>query len=455
MSKQPPGLAEAPVTLYEGLPGSGKSLRAVMRTMEWITVRRQPVYTDLPLRSRLIRRWVRARHGEAVAGLLHPMSPETVQRCIERAALYVREKQAAQAIALESGERLAHRKFVEGFFERHGPHVTAGPGTNWWPAGSLIVLDEVHRMFPAQAKSETPDLAAYATMVRHFDHTVVLITQNRMYLSLTWRRVVGQIWHVRNMHNERGPFGIPWGKLGLSALAYDPWDPHDERGSSPQTMGLRPGCRLVFPKWPPKWAAKLGKLVGIKRAFGVRWYFRLYDSHTVTGRESDRRRELRDARIASGLDASGADVEAERRRVPTDREINMGTLRWLGRGAVAAGVLAIGVGIGTTMVGPAVGAAEGESEEVDEHARVIDRWREDGVRVNGRWIGIGEQEEGGWRLAAVRPGTRRSVWLHGFEVAIERRGVWEHVGNVEQVAERVEAAKARIAAERAAADAGG
>jgi zona occludens toxin len=139
----------APVTLLTGLPGNGKTLHAVCMVKEWAEKENRQVYY----------------HG-----------------------IEITDKQA-----------LPWEEFQD--------------ATTWHklPVGSIIVIDEAHKVFPVRpVGSKVPPHVEAIAELRHQGHNLVIITQHPMEIDSAIRRRVG-----RHMHHVR--------RFGAQACAVFEW----------------------------------------------------------------------------------------------------------------------------------------------------------------------------------------------------------------------------------------
>lgn len=277
-------IAQTGVELLVGIPGSGKSLVAVRRMLRVLMELRRPVYTNMPLRWRVLHRWLHLKGGAHLAGLLRPLTEDAFNRFLER---FAARHEFLDKLRTEGGYTESER--VRLWHEHAGPDVDRGPAMNWIPAASVIIIDEVHHWYGNPAikamarKAEPPALMTYLTMHRHMLHWVWFMSQAPRQLSMTVKSLAGLIWEIRNKSEERLVWGVRFKDLGISALAYGAFTPLAWNDGDPKE---KPSEDFVLLPWAP-W---------------VKWLFRLYDSHTHAGSLKQLERELKKVREEVGAD---------------------------------------------------------------------------------------------------------------------------------------------------------
>lgn len=339
---------ETGIELLVGEPGAGKSLFAVQRMIQVMREQRRPVYTNLPLRWRVFRAYLRTMGGEKLADLLRPLSEDHFRRFIERFEGFRAFKDELKA--RDRGIRV--REVRERWLRERGPDTFEGDGANWIPPGAVVVIDEVQHWFtnPAlkigNAKPEPQALMSYLTMHRHLMHWVWFATQRERQISTTIKALAHRIWQIRRRDNDKLVWGIQFKHLGVKALGYRAFRPEDdpEKDEPHQVF-------TAFP-WLP-WNQV---------------YFRLYDSFTHAGSKRQLREGLRQARMHAGLNEKGL-LESEVNRMAK----KSGVMRRLFFGTIKFGmflmalllVLAVGVWAGGEGMKQRVsGAAVGENKKV-------------------------------------------------------------------------------------------
>lgn len=370
------------IEVVEGRPGSGKSFYGVARVLRALVEERRPVYTNLPIRFRVLRAWLRRRHGAAVANLLTPLTREHFTAFLARQAKRNLFLERLQLSGLTPRERLA------GFYAEHGPDVVrqvnpGDPKPNWIPPMSVILIDEAHQWYPQNAqRAEDPNLLSYVTMVRHHVHHLYVITQDRMQVSISFRRLAAYFWEVINLASERIAWSFTLGHLGLAGFRYRQYTPEQEDARS-NAERMPCSSTVVLPWWPSE-----------------SWKFRLYDSFTHLGDVRELRRQLREYRKLSGVGEDGQAVAEY--AAPAGREGSM--LRLIGRVVMVLVLVVVGVAVGRAVGGPkpaAVVAGPFSPPKVSGFAQ-------GGVLIEGKLYRVNETGPG-FVVRAVVPAGRVAV----------------------------------------------
>jgi hypothetical protein len=182
--------------MLEGAPGTGKSWWAVGDMIEQLMAGRL-IYTNLPLRWRVFDAFCKARGLRP--GLVRPLTEKHFRAFLDRFRSRSDEMAATTGV-----RRWKRRSASEAWKDR-----VDGVDPNWIPADSAIYIDEIHRWFPQSEQSrETPNLQQYVTMHRHLNHRITLITQHRMQVSITFRRLCAEMVQLRKV-------GEVWKFVGL------------------------------------------------------------------------------------------------------------------------------------------------------------------------------------------------------------------------------------------------
>lgn len=262
------------VELVTGIPGAGKSYFLVERLLTWILRQQRPVYTNLPLKHRVIRRYLRIKGGEACAGLIHDLTEARANKFIDKFG------QRQNFIANGLTEGVYSRSELIRRWEAMQDDLD-----DWWiPAGSVICIDEAHHWYPNPAlknvvKVEPPALMTYLTMHRHGQYLCIFATQAERQLSTTIKSLCGTRYLVRRWDREPLFMGISMEFLGLPILRYELYQGEDDpEKTKPMDIFTR------FPSLP------MGQIL-----------FRLYDSFTHSGGKYEAQRAVNKERENAGL----------------------------------------------------------------------------------------------------------------------------------------------------------
>ena len=495
---------------FEGKPGSGKSFICTMKLIESMLRDKRPVYTNLPLKFRVVRQYLRVKgreqfaaehigvdgeagrvmagareYGDLLAGLLHELQEQHFRNFMERQHELMQFRNRLKAKARASGTHVNEAAIREAFAVEHGPFVcdsTIDTETgdmvygNWVPTNSIICIDEVHHWFPmSEQASEKRYLLDYASMVRHHLHWVWLATQDRMQMNKRLRDMTQWFWHVRNRGDDRLVAGLKFSSLGIKAFGYARMSVEAEAARA--SADRQPSEQFNVFYWMPKYS----------------WVFRCYDSFTHQGGSRRMRSELRESREAVGLDEEGRprSVESAADRVARSasrkeqevirmrgfigvmvRSILIAACGWfagiLSAPAVAAYLAAAvgspappvaSAGTGAAAVvaeSPGAGGAAGAAGDVASSPvreapvfpfRKLEAVVADGAVADGRSFKVGRQS-GETLLLRCEPESGASMWGHGDGVWMWRAGERpEYLGSARDVFFRLRALA--VVAERA------
>lgn len=428
------------VEFVRGLPGSGKSFLMVRRIVRLLlSDEPRPVYTNLPIKWRVLRRFLAERVGPNRARLIRELTrdhwfrflarsqrrgefEERFRACREDDATFQLTEEEAAFLAERFGRSVEDVKnrgrlpdeWKEALWVREaGEDVLHGPRADWIPAGAMIVIDEVQKWHPlsrGHSDAAVP-LISYLSMHRHHNHLPIFLTQDETRCDKNLRTFANYYTRVRNRGDDRLAWGLRFKHLRLSALGYELYNNEGYDGTDVWQAQTPLEAYTVF-HWLPKY----------------RWVFRLYESRTHAG--SRRRAAKLRARIfaEAGLREDGTDPErpaaakkeAEARPVGIVHSLKVLTART----AVVAVLVMTGYAAGT--LGRRDGADNGGAAAVAApvagpvvEARREFRLSSVGARTitaSGEVYRIGDQTPGGI-LGGVRPElgaavcNRDGVWL--------------------------------------------
>lgn len=274
------------IEIWDGQPGSGKSYGAVEFLTRVILQQRRPVFTNLPLRFRVLRAFLAIKGRDIkLAKYIQAVSRDHFYRFTERNELYSEFREVMK------GEGWSESKIEAEFQANEGEHVYEGSSANWFYPGSVFIFDEFHRWADQRfQKNENPAFLTYATMHRHHIHWIILLTQDKMQVSIPWRRNCSK--YVRCADKRRLPFMFGL-KLPIPAFAYEEYPAEMcDKGDTSQVKPVNTEVRIPWVNG------------------GVIW--RLYDSFTHMGGFRRLHNKLEAVRLQiEGEDAQADTPEAE------------------------------------------------------------------------------------------------------------------------------------------------
>jgi len=298
--------------IIEGLPGAGKSFYAVRRVVKTIVKYKRPVYTNLPLKFKVVRKYLRLMGGEELANLIRPLKEEHWRRFLSRQHAYARFKEqrtghpstlpeAAQqdlsecvgkSIAqLSKQQQVTPDQMVQWFESKVGPPIYEGHNADSIPLSAIIVIDEVQHWHPMikQGNNEgREELQAYLTMMRHHLHWIWVITQDRTRIDIIFRKMCKSVWQVWDRGEDRLAFGIRFHHLGMKAMGFRRYTPEQLEGTNRDNIKPSENITLI-PIMP--------------------WhhiYFRLYTSWTQAGSKRQIAKMLKAIRDKAGVTEQSA-----------------------------------------------------------------------------------------------------------------------------------------------------
>lgn len=272
------------ISLITGVPGSGKSFWCVERVLDCVRKARRPVYTNLPLKWRVIKLWLKKKEGDDVAGLIRPITETSFQRFLDRFV--------ARQRFLDEHAHLGRRAGRNAFYNNFGPDIIEGRDLNWIPAGAFIVIDEAHHWYPNPAlsnvrKREPEALMSYLTMHRHLMHRVFFVTQADRQVSSTIKSLLQDQISVERIDADVPMIGLRFSELGFVAFHIREWDGIADPEQEPP---LRESW--IFPALP--WN---------------RYIFRVYSSFTHMGSLRELKKELAHVQSTSVIALQQAEKE--------------------------------------------------------------------------------------------------------------------------------------------------
>ena len=259
-------------TIY-GIPGSGKSFHMVERLVGWILKDKRPVYTNLPLVYRVLRKYLLIKGGEQCVNLIQELTEERYNKFL--VGFGERQKYIAEALSAGTSRSLAVKTF-----EENNPDFE-----EWYiPSGAVICIDEAHHWFPNPAlknvrKHEPPELMTFLTMHRHGQYLCIFATQADRQLSTTIKSLTSIRYVVRRLDKEPLVMGLSLEFLGIPICSYEQYYGEDDPDKS---KPMNTFMRFLTMPWHQV-------------------YFRLYESFTHSGGKYEAQRALQKARDDAGI----------------------------------------------------------------------------------------------------------------------------------------------------------
>ena len=306
------------IEIIEGLPGSGKTFFAVKRVLRVIREQKRPVYTNLPLRMKVVKARLRNIGGEELASLIRPLNEHHWRSYLRRHQEYTEllERHAKISPADEDEKFIQDLAEVTGrtpeairaqhsihpnqmrayFISKHGDDVYEGPEANEIPAFAVIVIDEVQNWHSMIDQSRDPDrqkLLQYISKHRHSLHWLWVITQDCRNISIEFRRQAHSIWKVMSLGDQQLAWGLKFKHLRINATLYkrythEQWEMKDRNGdTNAETF-------ILYTKLP--WLRKI---------------YRYYEPFTNSGSKKQLEKQLQKARRKAGLSETGLTREEE------------------------------------------------------------------------------------------------------------------------------------------------
>ena len=294
------------VRIWEGLPGSGKSYGVTERIVKVVGNDRRPIYTNLPLKLRVLRAYLRLKGGDRMTGYVQSLTEDHFKAFVSRFASM--NAFVAERVAAGCRRSKAEGEYLDDDGD-NGPHIPrpmarhdwikyrllAGKSEsvaavefdlmspdgsllrpNWIPYGSVVVVDELHHWYDQRnQKDEDHSLLGWLTMHRHGQYLIEVLSQDAMQVSMSFRRQC--IEYVRCSDKRNLPFLFGY-RFPLPTFCYEliPAATLKNQGERTAVKPLKAWVR--FP-W----------LNG-----GLMW--RLYDSFTHCGSMRQLRRHLETTR---------------------------------------------------------------------------------------------------------------------------------------------------------------
>lgn len=407
---------ECQLRVAEGLPGAGKSFFLVRRTLKIILEEKRPVYTNLPIRFRVFRQYLRNRAGEQYANLITELTDAHWFAFLKRNKAKQEFQQAYKTQCKIDGTVFRRPKFERDWLAHAGPDVLRpgeGVQPNWIPPLAVIIIDEVQHWHPMEKNVKGEDaegLKAYLTMMRHHLHDVWVASQVFGNVSKAMRDMARQFMRVKSLSDRRLVFNLRLRHFGIRAIQYSLFSKEQidaQKSSRGETdFGGTPiEAELLYPAMPKN-----------------RWIFRLYDSFTHV--ESPRRMLANLRAVQSDAGITALEDAAKQERIESREDISVKLLRWFMKSI--GWIILLGVGL---VAGALVNtnSLPGPEDRPDVAAQRVATdaadpwWPHDlglrGITAKGVYTSDGHVAVGGsygtGRLRAVDVAERRSLWIVG------------------------------------------
>ncbi len=419
------GIASTGIYVVCGKPGSGKSYTLVRMMLEEILRAGRVVYTNLPIEWKTTRAYIMRRahylggwsKGKARvrANYIRPLTKDHFERFTRRLSRLDEISEGIQESSGVANDLTANPEFLEEqarerarlqVIEEMGPEIVSGPGANWIPPLSVVMLDELHKWYGNASRQKEPEeILKYTSMHRHLLHKVYVISQRAKNVSLSFREMAAEFWLVENLRNTRGLWAF---KFPLQAFRVAKFYSGDVRNGeiSPGTRPL--SVRTFFPQG------------------GNKVFFRLYRSHAHLVSLEAAHKEA--ASLRAGLEGrQNMDMpKSTEKRLwlwsqflwwPTRKIKYMIPLAIVAMFAWSAGRAAGGGDRGDLAQAGQVPAASVDLSRSDESTGpewdfTLGSLSSDGVFVNGQLVQIGGRYAE-FELVRVQVATGWTVWRFG------------------------------------------
>lgn len=316
-----------------GKPGSGKSYWCAKQILGHAALDRRPVYTNIPIKLKRMRAYIVMRMQgpkpvrRVLSKLIRPtLTKQHFSRFCERLS-WISERIEELKDTFEHYGDLEDEieELEDGFWKQaliesedeFGKFIYAGAKANWFPPGSVLFLDEVHKWFAAKGYRDEPKYVLDMTsMHRHLQLMIYVVTQRWMNASLSFRSMSIEL--IRCMNYARVPLLGPlrlhaWG-LNLFRVGRCLPEDYDERNDELKIGKRDISFDFEFP------------------TFNKGVYFQLYKSHVHGGSLEDQATELREVR--SKLVGSNLIDQLEDKQIVTKKGISK--MQWFKYGFVFA-----------------------------------------------------------------------------------------------------------------------
>ncbi|MEM9346437.1 MAG: zonular occludens toxin domain-containing protein [Planctomycetota bacterium] len=263
-----------------GKPGSGKSYSMAMMMAQLIVQNRRPVYTNLPMKWDNMRAYIaRMTEGsdeykQSLAKLIRKCTKQHFQRFMERLQVInqrseqlkddydqlldedIREKIAKADDISQIDEEIDSAAWQQACDEQaleDGGAVYYGRNANWFPPGTVFILDELHKWYNSrQYRNEDQAVQDFTSMHRHMQCRIFIITQRWLNVSLSFRSMCDELIILKNIARVSfGPIKLKDYGIDILRAKWVMTDDYDEVNEC-----MKPGRRAqvteyYFPNWWP------------------------------------------------------------------------------------------------------------------------------------------------------------------------------------------------------------
>lgn len=324
------------VEVWVGVPGSGKSYCAVRELIRICLQERRPIYTNLPIKMRQIKFYLRKHGGDKAAALVHRLNESHwrawLKRCASRRE-YLEEHKTGFT-AGDAAER----------FDAEYPPVYSGNKADSIPSAAVVMIDEVQLWHPPSKMVPDGDVLAYTSVHRHYLHRVIVLSQALTTVDLAFRKQMDVYIDIRKKQHDKLAWGITFGMVGVRGVAMSMYSGDVMRGGSYESDPYEQ--RVILASLPCNSV-----------------YYRLYEPWTNAGSARVKAKELQRLREEAGIRMAPV-MRRER------RETVSGFLHRISRRIVRLGMYAV-LGsvcgaVGYSLRGESVAAKEVASAEQSE-----------------------------------------------------------------------------------------
>ena len=281
-----------------GKPGSGKSYLCAKLILSHAALERRPVYTNIPIKLKRMRAYIVMRTQgskpirRSLSKLIRPtLTKQHFGRFCERLSwisdrieVLKDEWEGYGDLDEDVEEELEDAFWKQAVIESEdefGQPVYSGMKANWFPPGSVLFLDEIHKWFPARNYRDEPKYVIDMTsMHRHLQLKIFVVTQRWMNASLSFRSMSIELLRCTNFARVPllGPLRLHQLGLNLFRVGHCLPEDYDERNDELKIGKKDFTFNFEFP------------------SFNGGVYFQLYKSHVHGGSLQDQAKELREVR---------------------------------------------------------------------------------------------------------------------------------------------------------------